>query len=748
MERRNCGNFNYLPNLLIAIALSAIYGCSSIVIPKKQSINAVFSVPVTNPWMRKLAAVTKRVDIEASGEFKAGNYKIHGHSMSIPASTLFKVEISFPVDDSNVINTGNICGQLWTSQAIHSHGVVLPRLIVLKNGRVSGEIDFVKTLATFLVNVIEEELPSESEASGMRDLIGNLNVKRAVLNLRSDSIFATDKQIFHIGDSSTIELSDLVMDSTYNYAGQCKVDLRFLAGNKWTGRRVDCSFDGGGITLLLNIVRSKNNLDFTLMPGAQQLIVLKDSLYKFGKDMRSSALCRESAVKVREFLWNKNGDKVEADFHVLADLALTKTQLKVQTERCQTTAFFPETEPAKIRIDSNEKRRETQFQTTDTALAKTAAVEITRPTSKLYLLLQQARISPMNFDKGGNLDFAFAKGIAKLQELQWHNGKRYLKLKSAGISELGIPKGMLLSLDKNNAVKMSLPLRIHMGSATVEGSLGRLALRAIDGKILIDIDNEVAFQGDIDFILQESSFLGSHDIAVEVQGIRLSSKRSRAVAHLKKCSLLITNQDLQEIIQKQFPNKQVLDIDKTIFEKRHWRYRNAQIKTISLGDLKLERLAATGNNSAKMVVSADVEMKGTIDKSSVTAILKEPKKYQSKPWRIRAHCIGTGMVEFKFLPNRSLSQSELPYTLTINLPIPEGLNLDWSQVAGGMFHDLERGVILSTIRKMGSVQVTHKGLQPFFNKNHSQLDAIELSDMVTKATPNGMQVDFVADATF
>ncbi len=651
------------------------------------------------------------------------------------------------MDNPDFINTENASGELWTSQPLHTHGVLLPKSIVIENGRMTGEIDFVRVFGTFLFNLLQEQLPASS-SNDMRAMILNLHVNKAKLDLRVDSVFAKDNKTFHIGEQSQVSLLDLVVDKDFNYTGDCQIDVNFLPGSKWVGKKVDCDFDSGNAHLFLKASRQNDILTFTPVDQNREKILLERALLKFGKNKRSSVFCRECFIDIKDLTWQRQAGESDAALHVLANLKLMQTDLNVKTDRHQTTAYFPEAVPARIQIDIDKGVRQTQFETLGAALAQKASIEIFRPSSKVSLHLEQARIGPISFDKSGNFNLSFARGKANLKELRWSNGKKYLCLKSAGFSQLSLPQGMYMLLDKISGVRMSLPLAIKMGSATMESATGKLAFSAIDGKMLIDVDNEIVLQGDINFVLEESSFLGSHQVAVKVKGLNLSPKKSFALAHLQKCTLVIPNKDLLDVIQNQFPKEKCLNIDKTIFEKRHWRYRNAEIKTVTLCDMTLNKLTVEGVNSAKLVLSADVTVDGSIEKNSVLSIVKEYKKYKSKDWQIKAKCVGVGEVNFKFISNGALSKSTLPYTLHVELPIPDDVQLDWSKVESGIYKGLEHGIIMSILKKMDKIPLTYEGEQPLFNKSHTQLDLIKLSNMTTKGIPEGVQVDFVADATF
>lgn len=351
-------------------------------------------------------------------------------------------------------------------------------------------------------------------------------------------------------------------------------------------------------------------------------------------------------------------------------------------------------------------------------------------------------------NKAGDLSLSLAKGTAKLQRLRWSNNRKYFDLGASGTSELSIPQGMSMSMDKDSNFRMSLPLTIKLGSAKMNSSAGTFILDSLSGKILVNIDKEIALKGDMDFCLRTTAFMGWQKIAVKVHGFNLLANRNQAVAHLTNCIVVIANKDLQNSLQTQLASDKILTIDKTIFEKRRWRYKNAAIKTVTLQNLTLDKLSVDTTNTAKFTVSSAATVDGTIDKGKLTVIIKDSKNYQSKPWQIKAKCLGDGVLKFSFIPGTNLNNSELAYDLSMNLPIPDNVNLDWSQVEKGLYGGIEHSVILSVLKTINSIPIKYHGEKKLFANNNGQFNSINVSSLTTKQIPAGVQLSFVANATF
>jgi len=739
--------------LLLALVLAGpLSGCANFFPPRKQTIVAVFSVQPKDPLLKQLAAITEKLELDGSGEFRPGTYQVNGKSLKITENTHFWIKLSLPIKDPQVITTTDAVGQLYTSQPLIGEGFGLPQNINLDKGKVSGEVDLVRTFGAFFLNVIQTPNLDKSEGGGMKKMLLAMQIKKATMYLRPNSVFDRDGKTFHIGSGSTIDLQNVESDRNANYRGDLDVNIKFLNDCNWIGERVNCRFNGGSAVAKLRIDRKGEVLTFFTRPSEEggataDMLDLKNCIFEFGKLKRSSARCTEAVITLEKLLWQKK-DEQKSELHVNAPLQLVDTNLVAKTDTQETVAYFPGKNPCNIQIDIASTGRSTSFATLKPAHAKSARIQFNKPSSRVVLMLADANVGPISFDKSGDLDLELTKGTAKLLSLEWTNGKKHFVMRTPGASELSIPEGMSLSLGKEKGTEMNLPMHIKFGSATMEGSAGRLKLADLQGTVLLKIERELSLHSNVEFTLEESDIFGMQKVDVKVENLDFQAKGSEAVAHLGKCTVDVPQAALQDGIQSQFPTEKTIDIDRTFLQKRKWRYKNAKVETATVKNLKLEKMISSNPNEASFRVASDVVLKGTVQKSSIMAIFKEPTQYQTKPWTITAHVTGTGTLKYNYLPKNSLADSEIGYNLTMNLALPEEIELNWSKVESGIFSAIERSVILGSLQDASPIPFNYKGAFKIFNGKNPQLKTILLHNVATKPSQDGTEVSFVGDASF
>jgi hypothetical protein len=739
--------------ILFALVLACpLSGCANIFHPHKESIVAVFNVQPKDPLLKQLSAITEKLELVGSGQFRPGVYQLNGKSLRVVDNTQFWIKLSLPIKDPNVISTADAVGSLYTSQALIGQGFGLPQNIELEKGKVSGEVDLVRTFGAFFLNVIQTADLSKSEGGGMKKMIQSMEIKKATMYLRPGSVFEKEGKTFHIGNNSTIEMDNVVSDKSSNYRGDLNINIKFLPDCHWIGEKVNCHFNGGSALAKLRVDRKGEILTFfsreeEASSQSTDLLDLKDCIFEFGKLKRSSARCSEALITLEKVVWQKK-DEQKSELHLNAPLQLVNTNLVAKTDTQETVAFFPGKNPCDIQIDIASTGRSTSFSTLKPALAKTARIQFTKPSSRVVLVLADANVGPISFDKSGDLDLELTKGKAKLLSLEWTNGKKHFVMRTPGTSELSIPEGMSLSLGKEKGTEMNLPMHIKFGTATMEGTAGRLKLADLNGTVLLKIERELSLHSNVEFTLEESDLFGMQKADIKVENLDFQAKGSEAVAHLGKCIVNIPEQALQVGIQSQFPKQKTIDIDKTFLLKRKWRYKDAKVSTATVKNLKLEKMAASNSNEAEFRVASDVVLQGTVQKSSLMAIFKEPTSYKTKPWSITAHVTGTGKLKYKYLPKDSLANSGISYTLAMELALPEDIDLDWNKVENGIFSSIERSVILGSLQDASPIPFNYTGEVKIFSGKNPQLQTIMLKNVVTKPSSDGTEVSFVGDATF
>ncbi len=737
--------------VLMSCALLCSGACTEVKPIQKQTVKADINVKVDDPVVRKITEITDRLDLEASGKFKGGTFLVRDKTLRFEPDTTFKLILTLPITDPSVISTKYATGELITSKPISVNGIPAPEKLVLSKGKVTADVDLVRTIGIFLLNVLENQDVNSDEGGDWKKAFEQLVITKSALELRPDSTMELGKQHVHIGKNSTLTFKNLAVDSNFNYQGQCVVDINFANQCTYHGTKVDIDFNGGSMLVVLDAKRL-NRVVTLSSPGKQKLIRLTDCIYRFGKEKKSSAHADVVLLDEKQFSWQKTEGTDKPAIHFASDMTLQKTKLHILNTKLDLLADFPSSVPANLEINRKEDGlMETNFGTPKLVPAATADITLHRVNTEINVKLADALVGPIAITKFGDLQLSLANGTAKLQELSWGTGERGFKLVTKGGSTLSITKGMSMDLVKDQeGVSCTLPMTLKLGTATLNGATMKLKLSNLKGNMVLNVDKGVNVDGKIDFSIAESNLFGSNKTDVLVNGLNVESgNNGQSIVHLKNCCVVVPTIALKEQIDDHLPDDKVYPINKTMLAERKWRYRNAVVESITLHDPRLDKIAMTSPGQASFTASGDADANGTIEKGGLLSIIKGPSKWEQRPWTASARLTGTGVVKYRIMPHDSLAASELEYDVTMDLPLPDDIDLDWSKVNDGMLENAERNAVVKSIQKLKPLHLEflNKDIKLFPNGSKN-LRALKLKNLKTKPVTNGLQLDFTADATF
>ncbi|MBY0357871.1 MAG: hypothetical protein K2W82_07705 [Candidatus Obscuribacterales bacterium] len=734
--------------VLVCFFVSILSSCSNLLTPQKQSIDAVFNIQVKDPLYRRLTEATTKASISASGRFKDGNYTIKDKSLRIDPNTTFTLEFIVPIDNPNFISTVNAVGKLNTSRPLVMNNIALPKEIVLQKGKATADVDLVQTLGAFFFNVLADQASLKADGGDPRKMLQSMHIKNMVLSLKPDSYLRFGKKEIHVGAGSKFELTDVNIDNNFNFQGQCLVQMKFLTGSKWIGKRTDFTFNSGGTTLFLNAKRTDNELALSLEKKEQE-IDMGDCVIRWGKNKRSSTHSKRCLFKVQDLLWSKQQGIEDPSLKMATSMLMEDTHLNLITDTQETDAHFPGTVPATLKVDLDEKGRATEFNTHQVETAQQARITIHRPASTVVIHLDNASVGPFSVDKFGQVNFSLSEGEAKLKQLVWTSAKKSFSVTTTGHQAvLSLPDGMeLSSKGKPGSTRMSLPIVLKLGKATLSGPSGQLKLANINGTMLVDVDEDVHIRSDMDFSIENSSLIGKQPCNVVARGFDLSATDGQAVAHLKSCSIDWSDETLKNAIKEHLPKNKIFQLNKTLPQEK-WRYRNAVIKTVTLNNLELKDTKSEGTNRMDFNATGNVSVSGTVDKGGLmTAFTHESDKWETRPWSASGHATATGTVNYKLVPGASLATSVFAYDLAMQIPIPDDMELDWSAVSKGIICSAEKAIISSHMKKI-SVPFKYSSTFTVGDTSDRTWKDVKISKLVCAPSATGTKMTFSATAAF
>ena len=739
--------FRQIVTLIASMLL--VHGCAEIK-PQKQTVKADVRIKVEDPVVRRITAITDRFDLEASGKFKGGSFMVRDKTMKFAPDTTFTLKLTLPIDDPNIISTKGATGELTTSQPISVNGIPAPEKLILKKGTVTGDVDIVRTIGIFIFNVLEHQDVAAEGGGDWKKAFAELTINKSSLEMRPNSTMELGKQHVHIGKNSRLTFKDLIVDSDFNYTGQCIVDVNFADQNTYRGTKIDLDFNGGSMLINFNAKRQNGVVTLTA-PGQQKPIRLTDCIYRFGREKKSNAHAEVVLLNEKRFVWQKTEGTDKPAIHFSSDMVLQKTILHILNTKLNLLANFPSSVPAKLDIDRKEEGlMETNFNTPNLVPAANADITMHRQTEDVNVKLADALVGPISITKFGDLQLSLANGNAKLRQISWGSDDHGFTLDTSGGSTLSITKGMSMDLVKDQeGITCTLPMTLKLGQAKLSSNAMKLGLSNLNGNMILKIDKGVDLDGKINFSVANSNLFGSNKTDVTVNGLSVESKNGSSRAQLRNCSVVIPTAALKDQIEEHLPDDKVFPVNKTMLAERKWRYRNAVVSDITLHDPRLDQIEMTSPGVAKFTASGDADAKGTIEKGGILSVIKGPAKWEKRPWSASARLVGTGVVNYKILANNSLSNSELDYSASIDLPLPDDIDLDWSQVNDGLLEKAERNAVVKSIQKIKPLHLEFNDKKvKLFPNGKKNFDALKLKNLTTRPVTAGLQLNFNADATF
>ncbi len=718
---------------------------------KPQNFNANFTVNLKDPFMRELAAATEKFHVEASGDLNPGSYSINNIPVNVAPGTKFAFEFALPVEPGGVVSTGHATGKLTTSLPLQVFGISTPQLVALQNGKASAEVNILRAFGNFFCNLLQDQLQTQ-RTDDVRRMFKSVLISGATLEFKPGSTLHMDKHSFQLDKNSTINLIDLQLNSNLDYTGRCVVDVKFAGNSIYQGKKVDTSFQSGAAKIYFDARRKDGVL--TLVAKPNQKVLLNDCVFSFGRGKDSTMKCGASAITIKTLEWSKPEEKPRSTMHLLASSLLEKAHLDYNGKKFGLDAIFNKPVPVDLTIDRKDEGDMVEFTTNKGVVADSADLEIDRKTTKISMLLTNVHLGPIVLTKAGQFDFSLEKGTSGVKSFDWQNGKKSFSIKTAGLSELSVTPGMSLVLSTaDGATSGSLPLNIKLGSAMLKSQTGYIDLKNVRGNITIDIQSEVELSSNLDFTIAQSSFLGSHTANVTARGLSLLTKNGVTTAELSNCAIVIPQKEIQDVASKQTPEQKTFDVNYKVVDKQRWRYKNLVVTKVIVTDPVIENIKSTKGDQFTFSTHGNLEVQGTVEKAGLVSVVLKHGKFENKPWTAKASAKGTGTLTYKVLPNTSLADSKVHYDLTMALPLPDDVDLDWREVSEGIVRKTEETIITSILKHIKPFKGTrvmplsYSGEVALFgDKKQGILKTITVDKLVTKPVDSGIQVNFVAHA--
>lgn len=718
---------------------------------QQRDFNANFNITIKDPLVKELARVTRRFRVTAEGDLNPGNYSINNIPITVQPGTKFAFEFALPVEPGGIVSTGNATGHLSTSLPLQVFGISTPQLVALKDGKATAEVNLLRAFGNFFCNLLQDQFLT-NRSDDIKKMFKNVTVSSATLEFNPDSTLHMDSHQFHLAAGSKIELLALNVTGELDYTGRCVVDLHFAPNSIYQGKKVDTKFQGGAAHILFNAERKQGTI--TMKAAPNQNISLADCTFVFGKGKDSTMKCAQSNILLKSLNWSKKEDAIRSQMHMSAKGRLETAHLDYNGKKFGLDATFKKPLPVNLEIDKGDDGDVIQFTTDKGVVADIADLDIMRKSTNICMILNNVHLGPITMTKSGQFDFALEKGTSGVTSFDWKSGGRSFNIKTSGPAELSVTPGMALVLSTTDgATSGKLPLNIKLGSATLKSKDGFMDLRNVRGNLTVDIESEVELDSNLDFSVAQSSFLGEHSVNVVARGLSLVTKDGQTTATLDNCTVAIPEKEIEEVIDEQTPNKKTFDVNQKVYNRQKWRFRNLVVTQVVVTNPSISDIKASTGNQFAFRTKGDLQVKGTVEKAGLAAVVFKHVKFENRPWSAKAIAKGTGTVTYKVLPSKSLAETKIHYDLAMKMPLPDDVDLDWSGVSEGIVRKTEETIITAVLKHIkpfkGSrtMPLNYSGDINLFGKSHQPiLKSISISDLATAPAQDGVKVTFSAQA--
>lgn len=745
--------------LLASICLAT--GCGVKVKPR---IPINVAVPVKEPLFHELLGATRRMSVVASGLLRRGEFVTHGQTVTVPNDTKFWLSLSVPVRDHSSLNLSQAEGKLIIESPIKVMGISTPTSIALEEGQASTELDFARLLAGFMIYCVEgDNTAGDSSPEVMNRMLPSMQIAQADFDLIEGAHLNFPTCEMTIGKNSRITLSDLIVsgDKEIDYSGFCLLDLHasslklIMPKKKRTITLTDCDFK-----VDLNVKKIGRLLTFDLHDQAppngkrkpKDLNVLVATTSRTDNPY-GTMMCKGTKIRFHDYSLSRTIGSTGLDIK-LSGLADLKTVSVNRSRDGGTLAVaFPSLSASQFAFDSTDEFSAYDLTASDVDCQD---FEWKKERQGAVMDLKLGRAHLASFDLSGNdgimLSVSPGEGVPK--SLTWSRGKQNFNAVFDKDSTLSINKPVRFSLASSQGGHVEdLPISIHSGVFTLKNGSETFRCDNVKGNFDITAQPELLrIRGDL------STSVHGDDIGLPamrsahtaIKSISVEASPKLCSIDLKGCHISLTTEAIMKTVSESIPARKTYVVNKIVQADRKWRYRNVKLDQVTLLDSAISDLHSEKKDSFAVSASTELLANGTVERYQMLGSAEgdDTSKWSTRPWSAKAHLKGDGELTYKFVPAKSLADSSIEYKLTYQMPVPDDLDVNWSEVATGYLGKAEKAVIGSVVKKSKyfdqNIPLSTTGTCKIFDHPDPSLRHVKVTTF--SAVPSNEGIDLMFDA--
>ncbi len=748
-------------SLLVLFSLLNLTGCGGCNLITAVPVNV--SIAIKDPVFAKVFECTQELDLLASGRLKPGRYRIKGAPIEVSEGTQFTLWLKLPNRATSVINLKEATGKFTSTKEIKFHGVPMPKSIELSNGSVSGDIQFIRSLGAFLIELVNQQVsPVGQNASDIAGMAEEIHIRSLVLRLRPGSKLQLPGLSLVMADGSTLSLKDLECDNRWNYTGEGDLALNLSAGSCYYSQK-------GEVLIELGVGKVTSRLAVSCKEGIAELRSIEGgvgtdeiatkALTMTAVSGQSKSVVASGAAQLSGLDWSLIRTLGKPEAHCKVSGKMTLSAVSVQMTRPDLDVQFKLPAQLQLAFSVEQAGQDSTFRVNSPEALESKGIKLSlkRPGGPISILLDRAAIG-CDLSSGPDLvKITLPKGEFEPRQIEWgRESKRVV---------MTMPAGTKLSLVRDVAVALkpasqtfdgAIPLVFRGGAVSIKGAQQYLGLENVTGSMMLNIkNNAIDAVGKLNTTLTVDGKTagGVTKCGIAINSVHITSSSDGVLVVMEGCRIAIPRSYLEKTLRASLPAKRSFSVNKEMLEGSRWRYRNLTVRSATVSQPNLQQFKFTGSDKMSFVGEADVFAQGTVERSSAVgllAIATGEGTWSVRPWSAKTHVKGIGNVAFQFNPGSSLADSSLTYDAVLNLSVPEQLDLDWSQVSGSgdMLARTEKTVVSGALKMAqfclpeDELALRRSGKITPFSKAGAQLRSLKVESVSVRTVGDQLLLGF------
>ncbi len=755
-------------------ALGAVVVVSSCSSCNKQTatLHPEMTVPIADPWLQKLVAITDKINLKGEGALKGGNYNFAGKTIKVAPGTRFELDLSCLFDGRPEIRTDKVDGHFILDPPVEIDGIPLPTRLTIKQGEATVEMDFGRALFALIVSGLQQHQSidaGEGGAAALKNLPEKIVVSEARLDLKPDTQLDLTSLSARVAGGSFIAIRDVAYTSATSYQAKLAMDLKLKEGSELNWGNVRCDTRLGELLLNANLDATEGNITattfgldkncrLTLAGCSVKLAEVDDkSKSQSSPESHSEAVDKKSVdaqasrieLSLSKLAISKPaGSASPPDVNLLGCAELVDSKLALSSNSDELAFVLPEKTTADLTASlSKAGAQDISLKIEDGLQVRNFSWRSTRGDNQFGIDLREVSINQLNATSATGIEMVLDAVAIRPERLSWKSKGATVDLSLDPQSKIVSTTPLCFAYDGTKLeAPLVVPLRLSAGSVSIKDRQNNIyKLKDVEGDCKVSTSND-DLHLDSTMKLKVSSnanLLGIHGLRGEIGKLTISGSAKHARLDLAEGKVLLALEDVKNAIKNNLPDRTVVNVNETLQEKTKWRYRNFKLKKIVARHPRIERLEIKRTDEIAVAADADLSLAGTVEvyHQKFNPLSKTPSQWKEHEWTADAHVNESGVVDYRLVPGASLADSKIHLDTKIDVHYPERLSIDLSKIADDALAKAENQVLQMALKAAKSLtqnkssMIKYSGDLPLVRSADRRLKAIKVSNF--KVSPSG-----------